>query len=147
MTVLIEDLFWTKKFNEKRNEKERDKILLKICNNKTWILEGVYITWIEIGIKKSDLVILLKPSLNRIFWRITRRTIKRKKSKNLGNKISEESWKDYLGLLKAARNYYKKAHPRGYFKHKELINKHKVNFVILKTNKEINNFFEDLIHP
>ena len=40
--------------------------------------------------------------------------------------------------------YYNKNFDRGYYKHKELIDKNKVKFVILKTNKDIDNLFEDI---
>jgi len=136
----LDDVFWTKKFNQKRTEKERDKLLLKICKNKSWIIEGVYTDWIEKGIKKSDLVILLKIPIITLMYRITKRTLKREKSRLKGKEKYNENFKDYVNLLKAAKRYPKKS----YLKHKELVDKHKVNFIILKNNKDIKKFIKEV---
>jgi adenylate kinase family enzyme len=140
----LDDIFWSNKFNKKRNEKLRDKKFLQIINKKSWIIEGVYGDWIESGIKKSDLVIILKIPFIKLGYRITKRTLLREKSKLKGNNVYKDNIKDYFNLLKAAKNYYKKSHKRGYFKHKELIDKHKINFIELKSTKEINKFLLEL---
>ncbi len=140
----LDDVFWTNKFNKKRSEKARDTKFKNLCNKKEWIIEGVYSTWIEYGIKKADLVVLLKIPKTSLFWRITKRSLKREKQKQLGKKRYNQNFKDYIGLLKAMNRYYNKNFDRGYYKHKELIDKNKVKFVILKTNKDIDNFFEDI---
>jgi adenylate kinase family enzyme len=130
----LDDVFWENKFNKKRSEQEREKEFNKIINKDSWIIEGVYTAWIEEGIKKSDLVILLKVPLSTLASRITKRSIKNK----------GESFKGYAGMLKAARNYYKKTHKRGYFKHKELVGKHNINFIMLRKGKEIKEFIEEI---
>jgi len=140
----LDDIFWTKKFNKKRNEKQRDELLKKIISKKKWVIEGVYTNWIEAGIEKSDLIVLLKIPFRTLIYRITKRTIKKEKSKSKGKKKYNENLKDYMGLIKAAKKYYKKTHTGGYFKHKEFVDKHKVNFVILKSKKQINKFLEEL---
>jgi adenylate kinase family enzyme len=136
----LDDVFWTKKFNQKRTEKERDKLLLKICKKKSWIIEGVYTDWIEKGIKKSDLVVLLKIPFRVLLYRITKRTLKREKSKLKGKERYNENFKDYLNLLRAAKRYPKKS----YLQHKELVDKHKVNFIVIQKNKEIKNFIKEI---
>jgi adenylate kinase family enzyme len=140
----LDDVFWTRKFNEKRREKDRDKKFRKLCDKRKWIIEGVYSTWIEYGIKKAEMVLLLKIPKRSLWWRITKRTLKKEKSKRFGEKRYKENFKDYLGLLKAANKYYKKKFTRGYYRHKELIDKHKVEFIILKNNKQVNEFIEGL---
>jgi adenylate kinase family enzyme len=140
----LDDVFWSRKFNKKRSEVNRDKEFKELCDKKEWIIEGVYSTWIDYGIKKSNLVVLLKIPKISLSWRITKRSLKREKQKKLGKKRYKQNFKDYLGLLKAVNNYYKKKFARGYYKHKELIDNHKVDFVVLKTNKQINNFFDDI---
>jgi len=140
----LDHIFFAKTFNKKRNEKSRDKKFKELCKKKEWIIEGVYSTWIEYGIKKADLVILLKIPKKVLFWRITKRTLKREKSKKLGKERYQENFKDYLKLLRATKNYYNKKFTRGYYKHKELINTNKIKFVALKNNKQINEFLKKL---
>lgn len=134
----LDDIFWTKKFNKKRNEKQRDKLLKNIISKKKWIIEGVYTDWIEEGIKKSDEIIILDIPFKSLFYRITKRTLKREKSKQKGKERYKENLRDFLGLIKAARIYKKGS--EAYYKHKKMIDKHKVNFVILRSKKQINEF-------
>lgn len=136
----LDNIFWKKQYNIKRDNQEREKLFNDLCNKKKWIIEGVYSSWIEEGIKKSDLIILLDIPLHTLFWRVTKRTITREKSKKFGKDKYKESLSGYLGLLKAIIRYKNKKHLTGYYKHKELIDKHKVNFVVLKNKKEVEEF-------
>jgi len=115
-----------------------------LCKKKKWIIEGVYSDWIDYGINEADLVVLLKIPKTSLFWRVTKRTLKRERQKQLGQERFEQNFKDFVGLLKAINKYYKKNYDRGYYKHKELIDKNKVKFAILKTNEDINNFFKGI---
>ena len=136
----LDNIFWKRKYGQKRSENERNRLFLSLCNKKKWIIEGVYTSWIKEGLKKSDMVILLDIPLSTLIWRITKRTIKREKSKKFGKNRYKESLMGYWGLLKAVIRYRQKSHERGYYKHKEMIAKHQVNFVCLKNKKEINDF-------
>lgn len=136
----LDDIFWAEKYNEKRNEKERNQLFRKLCNKKRWIIEGVYASWIEEGIKKSDEVILMDTPLHKLVWRLTKRQINREKSKKKGTKRYKESFIGCIGLIKKAIKYKNKNYPRGYYKHKELIGKHKIDFVCLKNKKQANDF-------
>jgi len=140
----LDNLFWTNKFNKKRSEKVRDEKFKELCNKKEWIIEGVYSTWIEYGIKKADLVVLLKISKKDLLWRITKRSIKKEEEKKLEIERYTQNFSDYLQLIKATLKYYVRKDGRGYLKHKELIEKNKVDFIILKTSKEINNFLKEI---
>src|SRR4030043_112832 len=84
------------KFNKKFRE---------LCDKNKWIIEGAYATWIEYGIKKADLVVLLEISRKSLLWRITKRSIKREKQKNLGKERYQQSFKDYIQLIKATLKY------------------------------------------
>lgn len=130
----LDDIFWKKKFNKKRDIKSRDKKFKELCNKKQWIIEGAYATWIEFGIKKADLVILLKIPLKSLLWRITKRSIKR----------NEENIKGWIGLTKATIKYYKRKDGKGFHEHEKLIDKNKVKFILIKNNKELNNFIKKL---
>jgi len=138
----LDDIFWTKKFNKKRNEKQRDKLLKNIICKKKWIIEGVYTDWIDEGIKKGDVIIILDIPFRSLFYRITKRTLKKEKSKQKGQEKYKENWRDFLGLIKAAKRY--KINSGAYYKHKKIIDKHKVNFVILRSKKQINKFLKEV---
>ena len=140
----LDDIFWTTKFNKKRNEKERNILFKEICNKKKWIIEGVYSTWIECGIKKSNLVILVNPKTPALLYRIIKRYIKREKSKIKGKERYNENFNDLLGLTKAVLKYKRKSFERGYYKHKELIDKHKVEVIYLRNKKETNKLLKDI---
>jgi adenylate kinase family enzyme len=140
----LDDIFWAEKFGKMREEKERNKLFRVLCNRKKWIIEGVYSTWIDYGIKKSDLVIVLDMRIYVLLWRIIKRTIKRQKSKQKGKARYRENWRDLMGLIRAAIRYRKKSHPRGYYKHMELIGKHKIKFVHMRSKRQIKRFLANL---
>lgn len=140
----LDDIFWTRKFNKKRSKKIRTQMFQKLCNKDKWVIEGAYATWIEYGIKKADVVVLLKIPIKSLLWRITKRSIKREKQKNLGKEIYQQSFKDYISLIKATLKYYNRKDNRGSQEHKKLTEKHKVEVVIIKHNKDLNNFIEKL---
>ena len=134
----LDDVFWVRKYDKKRDEKDRIKLLDKICRSKQWIIEGVYTSWVEKASKRSDLVIWLDTPSYAIIWRIIYRFLQRKRK-------HQESWKDIIALIKYARNYRKKDQPAGYYRHKELIEKHKVDLVYIKNKTELNKFLKDFI--
>ena len=121
-----------------RSEKERRKLFDKIYKKRKWIIEGVYASWIDEGIKRADTVIILDINVRKLLWRITRRSIIRKKSKE------NQSLNSYFGLIKSVLRYKNKNHLTGYYKHKEMIKKHKVNFIIIKNEKQINDFLKKI---
>ena len=137
----LDDVYWIKKYTKKRSEKNRLKKLEKIIKNKEWILEGVYGSWIKKAIRKADLVIWLDPPFRVLSWRIFVRYLKRKR---LGSK--SDNLKGTLGLIKYAGRYKKKNNEdsSSYKIHKEIIDNHKVNFVIIKNKKQLRRFIGGL---
>lgn len=133
----LDDIFFIRKFDKKRTEKSRNKLFSKLIKKRKWIIEGVYSDWIENGIIKSDLVILLdvpfRKTAYRVYKRFRSRTGKYK-----------ETWKDFFNLLKFIKRYKKKNNPKGYNLHKKLIDKHRVNFIKIKNNKQLNDFLDGL---
>jgi adenylate kinase family enzyme len=131
----LDDLFWKhgseRKYDIKRDEKERNKLLEKITKKDKWIIEGCYSSWIEDSIRKSDLVIWLDPPFHTLAYRLILRFLKRKIL------ISKDGLKDLGLLLKYAKNYHVKNQPAGYYKHKELIEKNNLNFIYIKNKKEL----------
>ena len=132
----MDDIFWKRKYDKKRTDKECKKLLKIKCKKKQWIIEGAYSRWVECAVKSADLIILLKIPLRKLAFRLTKRTIKRKLSKD--KKIrTRESLKDYKLLLRFAKIYGKKKNVEGYETHKQLSEKHKKEFIIIKNNKDI----------
>ena len=101
----LDNIYWLS-FNKKRDEKERDKFFRRLCNKNKWIVEGAYSSWIDYGIKKANLVILLKLPRALLLWRVTKRVLKKEKSKLMGEKRYKENFVDYYKYLRAIINYY-----------------------------------------
>ena len=66
----LDDIIWDKKYTLKRPKALMVKKLKKITKKEKWIIEGVSSSWIESGIKRADLVILLKVHSSKIIWRL-----------------------------------------------------------------------------
>lgn len=133
----LDDLFFESKFDKKRDAEKRDKLFQKLCNRNKWIIEGGYTSWIEDGIKSSDVIILLEVPFHKVAYRIIRRFKDRQKAYN-------EKWLEVLTLLKYTIKYKAKKNKKGYNKHMNLIKKHKKKLIVLGNNKEINKFLEGL---
>jgi adenylate kinase family enzyme len=138
----LDDIFWKhgseRKYDVKRDEKERNKLLKKITKKDKWIIEGCYSSWIEDSIKKSDLIIWLDPKFYVLAYRLILRFFKRKLL------LSKEGLRDLGLLLKYAKNYHKKNQPAGYHKHRELIEKNKLRFIYIRNKKELNRFLKEV---
>jgi len=133
----LDDIFFSRKYDKPRSEKSREKMFTAICKKEKWVIEGVYSTWIDAGIKKSDLVIILDTPFHITSYRIFKRFLSRKGK-------HKETWKDIFTLLKFVKKYRKKSYDKGYYKHKEIIDKHKVEFVEIKNKKGLSKFLEEL---
>jgi len=142
----LDDLFFKKKYNLRRDEKERNELLEDISKKKKWIIEGTYWKWISPSIEKANLVVWLDPNPYVLNYRLVKRHLLRNYNIFTKKNKRSEGWDDLIKLLKYSTSYRKMAEPNtGYEAHKWLINKHKVNFVHLKNKKEVNNLLEELI--
>lgn len=135
-TYDLDDIFFERKYDIKRNEKDRLKLLSKVTRAKKWIIEGVYSSWIDDAVKKSDIVILLDLPFRILAWRILKRFIKRSINR-------KEGFKDMLMLIKYAYKYKSKNQASGLHKHKELINKHSVKYIHIKNKNELNKLIKE----
>ena len=133
----LDDIFFERKYDIKRNEIVRLKLLNKITKTKKWIIEGVYSSWIDEAVKKSDIVILLDFPFTILAWRIFKRYVKRI------TKGQKESFKDMLILIRYAFKYKSKNQASGLLKHKELINKHSVKFIHIQNKSELNRLVKE----
>tara|TARA_Y100000310_G_scaffold75551_1_gene71903 strand:+ start:1768 stop:2280 length:513 start_codon:yes stop_codon:yes gene_type:complete len=124
---------------EKQNPKARDKKLKVILKRKKWIIEGFYSRpWIHPIYKKADIIIILNIELSISKRRIIKRFLKRKLSFKKEKRFNEKL-KSNLNLLKSTGEYPK------YFKiQKETAKRFNKNTLILKNNKEINDFIKNL---
>ncbi len=139
----MDDIFFKKRHDVRREESQCEKMLATLCKKKQWIIEGAYARWVQPAVKSADFVILLKIPFRKAFYRITKRAIKRKigGEKNIRD---SESWEDYKLLLKFAKGYNKKGYAGGHETHKQLVEKNKKKFVIIKNNKDIKRLLKDL---
>ena len=61
----MDDIFWKRKYDQKRTDKQCEKLLKIKCKKKQWIIEGAYSRWVECAIKSADFIILeVASSLN-----------------------------------------------------------------------------------
>ncbi|MBT96762.1 hypothetical protein CMI49_01540 [Candidatus Pacearchaeota archaeon] len=134
----LDDFFWYKRFSKKRNPKKRDSMILSILKKRKWIAEGIYGFWTEKFVKKSDLVIWLDYSFGKLSWRNIKRFIKQREKK------SDENLKNLIRIIKYVKNYRKGVHGGSYKSHKEIIDKHQINLVIIKNNKQLKEFMKSL---
>ena len=92
----LDDLAFETKYSKKRDYLEREKLLEKICANKSWIIEGSYAReWVHTAFSKSDVIIFLDFPISTIIARLIAREFGRRRS----------GLKDFLLLLKYAFTY------------------------------------------
>jgi len=124
-----ENFVYEKKWGEKCSESMKRKNIQAVVNKPFWIIEGTHNgKWIEAQVKKADVVILLNMSRPRLFFRVTKRHIARKKSGDLG------SWETLIKMLRWAFEYKSS----DYEKYKKLARGKK--FIILNGPKQVNEF-------
>ncbi len=133
----LDDVYWIRKYTKKRSENSRLNKIKLLIGKRKWILEGVYGSWIDEAIKKADLVIWLDPPFRVLSWRIFLRHLKRKINGGSGDTL-----KGTFGLVKYAGRYKKKSNEEtsSYKGHKAIIEKHKVNFVVIRNKKQMKKF-------
>jgi len=138
----LDDIYWIKKYTKALQlEKRGPKLKKFLKNNKSWIIEGVYSNWSIEAIKKSDLIIWLDISLNKRLYRLIKRHIQRISNKKTPSKI-----KDTIDIIKYSYSYKKKSnkHHSSYYNHNKILKKHKKNYILLKNNKQINEFIKTI---
>lgn len=132
----LDNLYWMKKYTKKTPKKLRKQKADKLANKNKWIIEGIFGSWAINTLKKADLVIWLKTSSIKRVIRILKRNIK--------NKRKNETIKDALNLAKYSLKYKFGKGSQSYSAHKKLFDKHKINYIVLKSNKQINNFLKNI---
>ena len=76
----LDDIYWKKKYTEKRKDFEAEIILKqKVTKLDKWIFEGIYSKWTTILLRESDKIVWLDMSKNLMTYRIFKRWLKRRK--------------------------------------------------------------------
>ena len=138
----LDDIYWENKFSKKRELSCAKKLLNKKLEQKdNWITEGIYTNWISYAIENSDKIIWIQIDNNlKLSWRIFSRWWKRR-----GENI--ESILSMIDLLKFQWNYKRIRTGKEkslYSAHRKMVEKYKEKLIILKSEKEVNNFIKNL---
>lgn len=96
----LDNIYWdnsSEKYETKTEFEKRDKLLQKILEKDSWIIEGIYYKWLEQSFKNADIIYVLDLPKYIYKFRIIKRFIKRKLKLEAGKK---ETLKSLLDLLK-----------------------------------------------
>jgi adenylate kinase family enzyme len=103
----LDDIFWDKnsdRYGIQTSPEKRDDELRKILAFPSWIIEGVYYSWLMHSFQSADLIVVLKvPTALRDF-RILKRFVKRKSGIH---KTKHESIANVLQLIMWNHRYHK----------------------------------------
>ena len=102
----LDNIFWDNTdsgYNKKSIPEIRDRELRKILLDESWIIEGVYFSWLEESFQQADLIILLIPNYSICTLRIISRFIKRKMGIMPSKK--KETIKGLIELIKWNQRY------------------------------------------
>jgi adenylate kinase family enzyme len=133
----LDDIFWEQKYIKKRSEKEKKIKLSKLIKeNKYWIIEWVFTSFTDDAVKNATDIVRLDINIFLLIWRVLKRDFK---------KIIH--WKHKLNYTLSLISFikdYKKLDTWYYYKTKHLLEKHKVNYTILKNRKEVKNYLQKI---
>jgi adenylate kinase family enzyme len=109
----LDDLFWDKTdtgYDTKADPSVRDEMLGDILRGERWIIEGVYLSWVEASFGCADRIILLDVGV----WTCARRIIRRFILRKIGvlRSNTRETIKGLRDLLAWNRNYVTERIPR-----------------------------------
>lgn len=140
----LDDIFWIKKYSKHRKEAYLVKKLDEISKRKRWVMEGAYASWTSAAVRRADIVIWLYPNEFLMCWRFLVRYVKR----NLQKTGNDESLRDLFMAMKLILGYRfvkrGEVNKTGYEKHKDLILKHKVDFILIKDKRQLKYFISTI---
>lgn len=126
----------------KRPDQQAIPLVEKLTQKPSWIIEGVYILWIEGLIKKSNLVIWLDIPFYKAFYRVVIRY-----TGNLLRGKSRHSFKSTLILLKNLILFHFGPNIDGYVTKQQTSNAlldHKDEVIIIRQNAQLESFIKTL---
>jgi adenylate kinase family enzyme len=135
----LDELYWdnsTDSYETKSDINKRNEKLMTILSKESWIIEGVYYSWLQDSFIKSDIIFILKPNVFKRDWRILKRFVKRK----LGLLPSKRgSLKGLIDLIIWNHKYDKENLKEA----EAMIDKYNSNKVIVTNNMDILNFVKN----
>ena len=129
----LDNIYWdnsSEKYETKTEFEKRDKLLQKILEKDSWIIEGIYYKWLEQSFKNANIIYILDLPKYIYKFRIIKRFIKRKLKLEAGKK---ETLKSLINLLKWTDKFQNE-------NMKEIIKileKYKEKVYLIKSKKEI----------
>lgn len=136
----LDDVVWSERYNRKRANKLRLKMLKNILKKDRWIIEGIFGGWTEPIFKKADKVIVLNLSYHLLVKNLLKRFIRGRFNgyeKQKTNALS--TWK----VIKHVKKYRFRDHPKSYSGHMALIKKTKAKFIEINNEKQLKNFLDE----
>lgn len=134
----LDNIFWDnslESYGVKNPEDIRKRMLNEILDNKSWIIEGVYSSWLQESFKQADIIFVLKPNIYLQHYRVTVRFIKRKLG-IMSNK-KKETIKGLIDLIKWNHGYNKKMDMTV-----KLIKESNERVIVIKNNEEVLKYIE-----
>lgn len=134
----LDNFFWSKEtqhINGKVPDNVRDEKLNKILKKDSWIIEGVFYSWLGKSFSDADVVFIIKPNIFLQNYRIIKRFIKRKLG--LEKIIQRETFKSLIQLIKWNHKYNQNIENEIL----TFIKQHSNKIVIIKNNEDILNYF------
>jgi adenylate kinase family enzyme len=102
----LDDIFWShtdNSYNIKADPAERDSALHQIVETSSWVIEGVYTSWVTESLARADRIVVLEVGVWTCAYRILTRFINRRLGLSKSNKM--ETIKGLFSLLKWNRDY------------------------------------------
>lgn len=131
-SIIFDD---TKENNKKRSVKEQEKIIMKINQEDSWIIEGTYRKSCHIILELADYIIFLDTPLIlrkvRILIRFIKQKLHMEKCNYEVNKLMLKSMYGWLKDFEEKRKDYT-----------NMLNNYNNKLIILKNSKQIYNFIE-----
>ena len=134
----LDNIYWdnsSEKYETKTEFEKRDKLLQKILEKDSWIIEGIYYKWLEQSFKNADIIYVLDLPKYIYKFRIIKRFIKRKLRLEAGKK---ENLKSLLNLLK----WTDKFQNENMKEIDKILEKYKEKVHFIKSKKEIDKILE-----
>ena len=75
-TYELDELFWDNAvptYGTRADQEKRDQALAAMVMQEAWVIEGVFYKWVITSFQRSDLIIVLNPSLWLRQWRVVKR--------------------------------------------------------------------------
>lgn len=135
----LDDVMFIKKFTKTRSRRQRKQKVDQILKNKKWIIDARGTDWDKHSILKADTIIWMRTPFYKRTSRILKRYFQRKENASL-----EEKFSDQFPLIKYSLSYEFGKKSSSLEPTKKFLQEHNLKPIILKNNKQINEFLDSL---